>query len=281
MTVPALSNLIKGLLYRAGVDNPDGDCREIIAAAMDISPSDLFARRDALISPETRDKAVTMAKRRAEGEPIQYVIGSWSFMGRDYRVGKGVLIPRDDTEVVTREALRLMQNVNKPSAIDLCSGSGIIAITLERELAGSTVYAVEKSEEAFRYLSGNAALNGSGIKAICADLRDCVDMFEDESLDLLISNPPYIRSDEIAALQSEVQYEPRMALDGGESGCDFYDMIVGLWSGKLKKGGVIAFEIGEEQFGYISALLEAAGYSDICGCPDIQGITRAVTGRKE
>lgn len=276
MTVHALNNLIKGILTRAGVDNPDGDSREILSAALDCSPAELMLRDNDVIETAYR-KAVNAARRRAAGEPIQYVIGSWSFMGREYKVGEGVLIPRDDTEVVTREALRLIGKVKKPVITDLCSGSGIIAITLERELTDPAVYAVEKSETAYAYLVENARLNGSDIKAILSDLKDCVKDFEDGSLDLLISNPPYIRSDEIAGLQREVQYEPRLALDGGESGYEFYDMILTLWSRKLKAGGMIALEIGEGQYGYIENLLKAAGYTDIKGYKDIQEITRAVT----
>lgn len=277
MTVHALDNLIKGILTRAGADNPDGDSREILAAALGASPSGLFALRDTVADDDIRKRAVDMAQRRASGEPIQYVIGSWSFMGREYRVGEGVLIPRDDTEVVTTEALRLISSVEKPVIADLCSGSGIIAITLERELKEPIVYAVEKSETAYAYLTENARLNESDIKAVPDDLKDCVTDFEDGSLDLLISNPPYIRSDEIAQLQSEVRYEPRPALDGGESGYDFYEMIITLWSRKLKAGGVIALEIGEGQYGYIENLLKDAGYTDIKGYKDIQEITRAIT----
>ena len=277
MTVHALDNLIKGILTRAGVDNPDGDSREILAAVLEVGPSGLFALRDTDADDDVREKAVHMAQRRASGEPIQYVIGSWSFMGREYRVGKGVLIPRDDTEVVTQAALRLISSVEKPVIADLCSGSGIIAVTLERELTDPVVYAVEKSETAYAYLRENARLNDSDVKTVLSDLKDCVTDFEDGSLDLLVSNPPYIRSDEIAGLQSEVQYEPRLALDGGESGYDFYDMIITLWSRKLKSGGVIALEIGEGQFDHISDLLKRSGYTDIKGYKDIQDITRAIT----
>ena len=140
-----------------------------------------------------------------------------------------------------------------------------------------TDLAVEKSEAAYKYLTENAALNKSRINPILADLRDCTDMFEDRSIDLLISNPPYIRSSELPTLQREVRYEPAMALDGGKSGYDFYELIVSLWTAKLKPGGSVAFEIGEGQFDHIAGLLRAAGYSDIKGFADIQGITRAVT----
>lgn len=279
MTVPALRNAVKSLLTRAGVENPDGDAAEILCAALNCTHTQLILREDG-ISEEEAEQAMQMARRRADGEPLQYVLGAWSFMGRDYKVGEGVLIPRDDTEVVVGEALKLAKPLPHPVIVDLCAGSGIIAITLAKELPDATVYAVEKSEKAFAYLEKNTALNQAAVKAIHADLRDCADDFEDGSVDLIVSNPPYIRSDEIAGLQSEVQYEPKMALDGGESGYDFYEMILALWTRKLKQGGCIAFEIGEGQYPYIAKLLTRAGYTDISGTPDIQGITRTVTARK-
>lgn len=276
MTVPALTNALKGLLTRAGVDNPDGDTAEILCAVLGCDHTRLILLEDD-IPAESCDKAMQMARRRADGEPIQYVLGCWSFMGRDYKVGEGVLIPRDDTEVVVCEALKRAKSFSRPVVVDLCAGSGIIAVTLEKGLSGATVFAVEKSEEAYAYLQENIALNQSQVKAIHADLSDYFSDFDDSSLDMIVSNPPYIRSDEIAELQSEVQYEPKMALDGGEDGYIFYEMIIRLWSRKLKNGGCIAFEIGEGQYETIAEMLRSAGYTDIKGAPDIQGITRAVT----
>ena len=276
MTVPALRNTVKSLLTRAGVDNPDGDTREILCAALNCSRTELILRDDA-ISDEESDRAVAMARQRAAGEPIQYVTGVWSFMGRAYKVGKGVLIPRDDTEVAVSEALALARAFSRPTIVDLCAGSGIIAVTLAKELPEAAVYAVEKSEWAFSYLQQNIKLNQAQVKPILSDLADCADDFADGSLDMIVSNPPYIRSGEIASLQSEVQYEPRLALDGGESGFDFYEMILDLWTKKLKTGGVIAFELGEGQFETVAGMLTDHGFTDIHGSPDIQGITRAVT----
>ena len=279
MIVPALDNAVKSLLSRAGVENPDGDAREILCAVLECDRTQLILRQDDI--PEGLcNKAIAMARRRSSGEPIQYILGSWSFMGRDYKVGEGVLIPRDDTEVVVTEALKLSENTPDPVIVDLCAGSGIIAITLAKELPNATVYAVEKSDAAFSYLTENITLNQAKVNAIHADLQNCVSDFKDGSLDMIVSNPPYIRSAEIADLQQEVQYEPRLALDGGEDGYDFYKMIITLWTPKLKKGGAIAFEIGEGQFDTIAAMLKTAGYTAISGVPDIQNITRAVTAKK-
>lgn len=280
MTAAALSNALKSLLSRAGVENPDGDMLCILEATLGYSRVDLMTRGDREIDDSTCEKAIDLARRRASGEPIQYVVGSWSFMGRDYLVGEGVLIPRDDTEVVTQAALRLLTPLPRPTVVDLCAGSGIIAVTVKKERPDATVSAVEKSDIAFDYLSRNCEKNQADIHLIHADLIDCAEKFADRSLDMIISNPPYIRTEELPTLQSEVQYEPKMALDGGEDGYLFYEAIIRLYTKKLKEGGFIAFEIGEGQYDYIARLLMQNGYADIRGYLDIQNITRAITARK-
>ena len=280
MTVPALSNALKALLTRAEIDNPDGDAREILCAVLGCTPTALILKDKEEIPEAICEKALNMAKHRADGEPIQYVIGTWSFMGREYRVGRGVLIPRDDTEVLVTEAINRMRGIPDPKIVDLCSGTGIIAVTLYKEMQNAEVSAVEKSGEAFAYLTENVRLNDADIRLLHADLADCADAFADGSLDMIVSNPPYIKREELPTLQSEVQYEPGMALDGGESGYDFYEAILRLWTGKLKKGGCIAFEIGEGQFETLRKTLTENGYTDIVGAPDIQGITRAVTAKR-
>ena len=277
MTAAALSNELKSVLSRAGVDDPSGDASLIMESVLGCTHTQLIVRMREDISDELRARAVGMARRRATGEPIQYVLGRWSFMGRDYCVGEGVLIPRDDTEVVVRSAAEMLKDAEKPLIIDLCSGTGIIAITLADIFKGSTVYAVEKSPEAFAYLSRNISENETDVRAIHSDLRDCVDSFADGSADLIISNPPYVPTAEMDGLQKEVQFEPAMALDGGEKGLDLYPVIVDLWSKKLKKGGVIAFEIGEDQFAYMKDTLIKSGCADVRGYEDIAGTIRAVT----
>ena len=276
MTVLAFSNALKSILSRAGVDNPDGDAAEILAS-IGFSRIDILTRGGDEIDSRLEENGIDLARRRASGEPIQYVIGSWSFMGRDYLVGEGVLIPRDDTEVVTGAALTLLKPLASPSIVDLCAGSGIIGITLKKERPDASVAAVELSDTAFDYLRRNCEINEAELVLIHDDLCRCADRFDDGSLDMIVSNPPYIRSGEIAGLQSEVQYEPHMALDGGEDGYDFYREILRIWSKKLKNGGVFAFEIGEGQYDTIAGMLNDYGFSNVRGYLDIQGIVRAVT----
>lgn len=214
-------------------------------------------------------------KQRLEHIPLQYIIGSWSFMGFDFEVGDGVLIPRDDTEVVVNLCLDFLSNRTDKKVIDLCAGSGAISVAVSN-LANAEVTAVELSDKAFYFLEKN--IKNTNVKAFNGDILICHKDFEDNRYDLIVSNPPYIKREDIKSLQSEVQYEPVMALDGGESGFDFYDSIIENWSSKLKKGGALAFELGEEQADYVSSLMKSKGFSDIRTELDFGGVQRAIIG---
>lgn len=238
-----------------------------IAFSDDDVPDDVAARLDSLV------------EKRSWGYPIQYILGKWSFMDRDYIIGEGVLIPRDDTEVVVREALRRAGNIHSPCIYDLCSGSGIIAITLATTLDNSSVTAIELSETAFDYLKKNAELNSvKNIKLINADILKCYAGVPDKSIDILVSNPPYIETDLIPKLQRELQSEPMMALCGGDDGLYFYREILKHWTPKIKNGGTVAFEIGETQGKKIVEMMQALNYKDIKVIKDIQGLDRAISG---
>lgn len=268
---------IKQKLSKAGVDDPAFDTIYLFEHVLCLSRADITVYADKEIDSDAFDALNTLADRRICGEPIQYILGYWDFMGERYKVAKGVLIPRDDTEVLVRDCIDILQEKNQAAIIDLCSGSGIIAVTLKKAFPESVVYAVEKSDTAFFYLSQNCESLDADVNVICADLYDCVGEFENRHFDLVVSNPPYIISDEIATLQSEVQHEPRMALDGGQDGYDFYRGIIRHWAKKLKSGGHIAFEIGEGQSEYISELLKNNGFSDILYHYDLSNTVRAIT----
>lgn len=277
MKIKEAFNLTKQKLLKAGVDDPAFDAIYLFEHVLSIKRTDITVLSEKDICDEKLAILNECIKRRISGEPVQYILGYWYFMGNKYYVADGVLIPRDDTEVLTRKCIELLSSNNCDNVVDLCSGSGIIAITLKKHFQNSTVFAVEKSDIAYKYLIRNCEQNDAEIKTIHSDLYDCVNEFEDSSLDLIVSNPPYIITDELSCLQKEVQFEPKLALDGGEDGYDFYRGIISTWSKKLKTGGFIAFEIGEGQFDYIFKLLQKAHFSDIQGHLDLSSTIRAVT----
>ena len=205
---------------------------------------------------------------------MQYATGKAYFMGREYFVGEGVLIPRDDTEVAVNECMKCMTGHER--VIDLCSGSGIIAVTLAKEFPKAEIYAVELENRAFAYLEKNVKYHGANVNLVHDDIfnENCVE----GEFDVIISNPPYICRNIIPDLQSEVRYEPKTALDGGDDGLDFYRCIADKWLKKLKQGGKIILEIGEEQAESVSNLLKVQGITKISVVKDIQDLDRVVFG---
>lgn len=278
MTIKDAVNKIKLNLAKNQKLGVDEDTYSLCQAIFSLDKSDILLSKDRKVTEEEWGKIEYALKRRLNGEPIQYIVGEWPFMDLSFYVGKGVLIPRDDTEVLIRALLPLTDN--KPiNALDLCSGSGIIAIMLKYYKNNINMTAVEKSKDAYYYLLRNKEKNNIQINCICDDLNTYADKIEDSSIDLLVSNPPYIKSDEIKDLQKEIMFEPSMALDGGKDGLDFYRTIIAKYKAKLKNNAIIAFEIGESQAEYISDLLSCNGFSDITVYKDIQDLDRAIIAK--
>ena len=271
------------LLREAGIEDAEYECRELLSHCCGMTRLSYIAQQHKDVQEHEKRALLTAAARRAEGCPLQYILGSWSFMDCELAVGEGVLIPRDDTEVCVREALRLLreQKLTRPVIADLCSGSGAIAIALAQQLPTARIWAVELSEKAFCYLEQNIRSNmrtDDRITAVRGDIRQVYSRFEDGFFDGIIANPPYICTDELPTLQKEVQSEPVMALDGGADGLDFYRVITKYWASKLKSGGTLSLEIGEEQGMAVSGMLKDNGFSHIRIIQDIQGLDRAVCG---
>lgn len=216
-----------------------------------------YLRSDEEISDEKYEELIGLAQRRASGEPLQYILGKWEFMGRSFFVGEGVLIPRPETEMIVETALDFLKDKKAPVIIDLCSGSGCIGISVAAERKDSKVYLIEKSEAAFLYLEKNIRLNGvPNAVAVRGDIFTDADKFDSVHPDVILSNPPYIESDTVAGLQSEVLREPLMALDGGKDGLDFYRAIADFWIPLLGKGGAVIAECGENQAESICSIFE-------------------------
>jgi release factor glutamine methyltransferase len=214
-----------------------------------------------------------LCKRRRAGEPLQYLLGEWEFYSLPFKVGRGVLIPRADTETLVDAALDKIKSTPNPEVLDLCSGTGCIAIALAHERPDARVTALEVSDAAYAYLLENISLNHS---PVTPKLDDLMYYRHPRALDLVTANPPYIPADAIATLQREVLHEPRGALDGGKDGLDFYRAIARLYKPQLKPGGWICLEVGIGQAGQVSRLLAEQGFNDIGTRNDYGGIARVV-----
>lgn len=213
--------------------------------------------------------------RVKSGEPLQYIIGKWDFYKSEFFVGRGVLIPRPETEELTDLAVKAVREQGECVVYDLCAGSGCIGASIAAECPESTVYLIEKSGDAMPYLLKNTReLKNASV--ICGDIATD---FELPRADFIVTNPPYIPTSLIDNLQREVLYEPLMALDGGDDGLDFYRLINKIWSNKLKRGGMLFAEIGENQGGDIAGILSS--FINIKIIKDMYSNDRIVTAEKE
>ena len=266
---------LRSILAGADIETPELEARLLIEDVTGMNRASQIANSNTEINAELEQKLFDMAKKRAEHIPLQYILGKWSFMGFELKVGEGVLIPRDDTEVLAGLCLDYFKSSNGKAALDLCAGSGAISIALNR-LAGADVTAVELSDKAYKFLLEN--IKSTDIKPYKGDVFECYRDFEAKSFDLIASNPPYIKTDEINTLQAEVGYEPKTALDGGADGLDFYRAIVKHWTPLLKSGGAMAFELGEGQAEFVGRLMADCGYTDIKTAKDLGDAERAIIG---
>ncbi len=253
----------------------EADC--IVADLVGVKNSVLGIIGETDVDCKIVTKAELFAKRRLNGEPLQYILGSWEFYGFDYFVGEGVLIPRPETELLIDIALDFAKGKENISVFDLCSGSGCIGITMSKLVEGADVTVLEKSDEALKYLLKNRDHNcADNLIVIQGDLFDVPGLFHGKMCDILLSNPPYIRSDVISKLQREVLSEPKMALDGGVDGLDFYRAIAEKWFCFVKHDGMVAVEIGEEQGEEVSSIF-SNHFKTVNVIKDFAGNDRVVT----
>ena len=226
--------------------------------------------------PVSMKKFADLLWRVKSGEPLQYVLGEWDFYDSTFKVGKGVLIPRPETEELVEKCLQIINTLDTPIIYDLCSGSGCIAVSIAKKVKKSFVYAVEKYDDAFQYLLENSN-DCANVKVVKGDVLN--PKFELPKADLIVSNPPYIKTDEIESLQQEVQQEPNSALDGGKDGLVFYRALCDIWSSCLKSGGYIAVEIGNEQADDVKEIFSKK-FENVCVFKDCYNNDRIVTAKK-
>ena len=220
----------------------------------------------------------TLAERRAAREPLQYILGEWDFMDFTLKVGPGVLCPRADSEIVCESALTLLQGRERPVVYDLCAGTGCLGLGIARHSPGALVTCVEKSPEAWHYLTANTAQ--TGVRTVQADVFTYYKTLPAERADLIISNPPYLTRAEMRALMPETAQEPAMALDGGADGLDFYRLLTEKYRDAVRPGGWLVLEIGYAQGPAVLALGAACGWVNTSCRKDYGGNDRAVLLQK-
>lgn len=281
MKIRELFKDIADKLKCCGIEAYEAEARFMLYDVLELTSTDFFMKSDCDADFESIERLNAMCERRLNGEPLQYILGRWDFMGRSYKVGKGVLIPRPETEQLCEIVIEQLKSKKNAVVYDLCSGSGCIGLTLKKECPDIDLYLVEKSGEALKYLMDNATdiCKNTFLTIVKGDVLQ-YDSFElYPPADVIVSNPPYIRSNEVPLLQKEVTFEPAMALDGGDDGLVFYRYIISQWSEKLKDDGEIFFEISEDQGEEVTALFNSIGF-DSRVIKDYNNHDRIVRGRK-
>ena len=227
-------------LRAAQIENASFDASCLVENITGLSRTKIMLCDDD-IADEQAELVERAVLRRISGEPLQYILGEWDFFGRTFEVGEGVLVPRPETELLVELAIEKLRNVRYPVVFDLCAGSGCRAYDCRRA-AGCPVWLLKKYDEAFHYLKRNIKkLRLTNVQAVQHDITLGYDDKIFETPDLIVSNPPYLRTDELGGLSTEVMHEPVTALDGGTDGVDFYRIIASRWLPNVNKHGGIIF----------------------------------------
>lgn len=261
-------------LKEAEIGEAQLDARLLLEEVCGTDHNTLLCHGDREVSEAEEEQYRKALEQRAVHVPLQHLLGYQDFMGLRFQVNEYVLIPRQDTEILVEEAMRYLHDGMR--ILDLCTGSGCILLSLLHYSNDCEGVGVDISQEALQVAAQNAELLGIRADFLKSDLYEKVT----GKFDLLVSNPPYIERAVIPTLMEEVrEYDPYIALDGGEDGLDFYRRIIGGAQDYLKRGGQILMEIGSGQAKAVSELLREAGFKEIDVCRDFAGLDRVVSGR--
>lgn len=272
----------RNLLRQKGVESYNLEARILVAKAAGKPVAELLRDLNLYATPAIEETVQGFLRRRLAGEPVAYITGTWEFYGLPMVVTPDVLIPRMDTEVLVDTAKELLIGRKMDARIlDLCCGSGCISCALGHELPASKLVAVDISASALEICRKNISLNRLTTRVLTmqADATFSPPLGIGQ-FDMLVSNPPYIASDEILTLDNSVRdYEPVWALDGGENGLRFYKSIIKFWKSVLRPGGFLLFEVGEGQAEAVKEMLLAGGFDSAETRQDTLGVDRVVFGR--
>ncbi len=282
LLVSDIIQMAKKQLSEAGIKDAKLQAEQIYCRMKKLDKMKFFIYWSKEAGENEAESYFRLVSQRAARKPLQLIFGETEFMGYIFKAAENVLIPRMDTEVVVEEALRLAQN--KDSVLDLCCGCGVIAISMMRkakeEKKSLKMTAVDISKQALELTQENAKLNDTKIDIVKSDLFEAL---KKKRYDLIVSNPPYIKTEVIATLEPEVKdYDPLMALDGGADGLDFYKRIIEQASQHLKKNGKLVLEIGNDQAMDVSSIIAqnpAFDVGSIAVTKDLAGNDRVISCR--
>lgn len=270
-------------LRNSGIENYQLEARELVCCAAERPRDHFFSDLQLYVRPETELKLDALLERRLAGEPLAYILGEWDFYGLTFQLNRDVLIPRQDTEVLAEEAVRMLRERGGESRVlDLCAGCGCIGLSIAYHTEHCSVTLCDISDAALRICRINQRKIRTGAAVTClkadalGDPPEVLGVF-----DMMVCNPPYIRRGELASLDVSVRdYEPMLALDGGPDGLDFYRSIAARWRGVLRAGGWVLFEIGIGQAIAVEQILLENGFVNVSSLQDTQGIWRVVKAEK-
>lgn len=241
------------MLKSNNVESPKLKARLLLQYVLDKPRQYIIVYDNKEIDKQQQWQYFVNIEKLTKGIPLQHITHRQEFMKMDFFVDENVLIPRPDTEILVEEVIKIAQKYNSPRILDLCTGSGAIAISLKKFVPNADITAVDISEKALEIAQKNAEKLEAKTNFVKSDLFDKLD---NKKFDIIVSNPPYIRKDEIKKLSEEVQKEPKIALDGGEDGLDFYRIIAEQAINYLKTGSFLCFEIGYNQKNDVIKIIE-------------------------
>ena len=241
------------MLKSNNVESPKLKARLLLQYVLDKPRQYIIVYDNKEIDKQQQWQYFVNIEKLTKGVPLQHITHRQEFMKMDFFVDENVLIPRPDKEILVEEVIKIAQKYNSPRILDLCTGSGAIAISLKKFVPNADITAVDISEKALEIAQKNAKKLETKINFLKSNLFDKLD---NKKFDIIVSNPPYIRKDEIKKLSEEVQKEPKIALDGGEDGLDFYRIITEQAINYLKTGSFLCFEIGYNQKNDVIKIIE-------------------------
>ncbi len=272
----------RNALRENGIEGYTLEARLLVATAAGKTTQELLRDLSLYTTAEMADRVAALTERRISGEPVAYITGAWEFYGLPMLITPDVLIPRMDTELLVDAAKELLNGRKMDARIlDLCCGSGCIACALGHELPAARIVAVDLSAKALEVARKNIAANRLSSRAICiqADATTSPPMSMGQ-FDLIISNPPYVRSADMKKLDRSVRdFEPSWALDGGKDGLKFYKAIIKYWKSLLRPGAYLLFEVGEGQAESVKEMLLMGGFRSVSSKFDTLGVERVIIGK--